>query len=410
MFNFLLLGMKFFLLFTVNTILAQEFIWPDMSKLPFHSFIEKASNVLEFVEYNRKTNQVPLFQNPLLKDFNPNSFDERIIKENKIDMINVELKGAFKHIGNPAWSYRFWEAVIKLKTYIARKRQNNEHVDVIQLLKMIGQWRLFVQHEYDLTLHYSWTNWLLDYSNTWYYGIKDYGHWDTTGTSYTEVGEKENSMYGRMKIKYGNDYRDIISFTIPTERESADDVLRKMLDRDATDEIGLNDAVFYVQTLENRPRTHKSPGIYMKSGNSEYAMVEYIHEDSFRFPGYKKYTWNVFSHLDKLVGRNKLQSMLNHVLNDKVTNEASLKQYTKKVASIHWFVANSAPFVRGTAAAADILTATLLLLQGYQWPGWKNHMSADVTALCTAKIKTYQAQFSDMMAAPPVKVNLDGQL
>ena len=58
----------------------------------------------------------------------------------------------------------------------------------------------------------------------------------------------------------------------------------------------------------------------------------------------------------------------------------SFAQVTQDIARLHWWISQTCPFERGTAAVADLVSATLLQLHGRIFPGWQD-MSGDVLAL-----------------------------
>ena len=84
-----------------------------------------------------------------------------------------------------------------------------------------------------------------------------------------------------------------------------------------------------------------------------------------------------------------------------VTPEARLVELNEKVGHLHWWISQVCPFERGSAAAADMISAGLYRAQGFDRPSWKPGVSADVAALTTPDEAAFARNYGDLMERPP---------
>ena len=82
----------------------------------------------------------------------------------------------------------------------------------------------------------------------------------------------------------------------------------------------------------------------------------------------------------------------------------TIPEYTKRIATLHWFVSVTQPYYKGSALGANLLVATMYLLKGFNFPGWKQNILPDISALCTPNLAQYQNKFGELMAAQPFLV------
>lgn len=95
-----------------------------------------------------------------------------------------------------------------------------------------------------------------------------------------------------------------------------------------------------------------------------------------------------------------METLLQAALPRPDTAPRSFAEITQDIARLHWWISQTSPFERGTAAVADLVTASLMLSHGRIFPGWEN-MSGDVLALSMPDPDKFVALFPSLWRCPP---------
>ena len=73
-------------------------------------------------------------------------------------------------------------------------------------------------------------------------------------------------------------------------------------------------------------------------------------------------------------------------------NEETLRHTTEQIAEMHWWLAHSMPYCRGSAGIADMFSKVLFDATGIEVPCWKNGLAPDMEAFITP-LSEYKEQY-----------------
>jgi hypothetical protein len=74
-------------------------------------------------------------------------------------------------------------------------------------------------------------------------------------------------------------------------------------------------------------------------------------------------------------------------------DHSNIELFCEKIGEIHWWLANAAPWTRGSAAICDMFSKVLFKKYGYQLPRLKKGVMADCEALIEADITAYSQRY-----------------
>ena len=322
-----------------------------------------------------------LKENPLLMEMTPDQAAEVTLLSDKVDP-SIKLGPVSKiewHQRDPSWRNRFWEAAVKLRDHIAKKQESQEpgFSSQQEFLDILGQWRNFVKLE---------SNMLTEMNNPEFQKLPDE---EKVSNLFDEEARAFGSeQYVHVTTPVGGRYANLaVDSSGTTAREFVETKLQNY--KFAKDiDLKSGDTNLPEISIVADEQDSNVYNLKFKIGKDEFMPLTYD------YPPH----WKVYNPLTSFRSKGDIQTLFLESINALFKEGAvDLEAYSEKVGKVHWMIGNFSPFARGSAAIADLMTATAYLSKGYQFPGWKVGVSADVTALCMPDLKLYMSQFQSMM-------------
>lgn len=332
-----------------------------------------------------KSYSVRTSENPLL-------FEVRTSAKSKLEYykeINPSIKLRSWPHRNPEWTGKFWNAAYQLKKALLSGKIGNSPVTIRRVLESIGQYRQLVLMEKDLVRKTEDGFWApIEYDDYHQFGVfqDDHAVRDSSmHKSFIHMVTEISGFYKKLIVD-GNSVGDI--YSLPREE------MMKIIRRPP----GALSPIQESPTFSVNQSWPNYQGIFVRIGEESIALVEYQKNQ------YGEKSWSVQNTFYLPSIENKMDSILQGIIEASQNPDVPLSEFHKMVATLHWFIATTSPYIRGSAAAADLLTATSYMLRGLRWPGWAENVSADVTALSTANLQTFQNIFASLMDGEVHKV------
>ena len=276
------------------------------------------------------------------------------------------------HESSDIWSQRFWTACVKLADYI--KEQPVKDVEFHHLARLIGSWRQFVKIESNL--HNGRTKLTPE--------TLAFGRLNTFGGVLTVIGGRYKNLWvvpgtGQTIWDYMRDY-------IGGHYKSK----KRKWEYEPDGMLGIR---VYAELTEHRIFFEIQQGL-----SARIPTVSYVYDRG------GPLAWIARGSQTNVEMRQLMSSFIQRIIAASNDDRVDLEEYLRLVGSLHWLVSSTSPFDRGSAALADVLTASLLLLKGYVWQGWAEGISADVSALCIQNLTEYQYRFGTLMRHMPIRM------
>lgn len=330
---------------------------------------------------------VPATENPLLREL-PKRSNSVLDYLKRVD---PSVKTDLWHMQDSSYGRHFWAAAYKLSKYLKQDEALGEPELMRRVLEMTGQWRNWVAMNKKL-------DFLRDEKYFLFRIVKDIGSF---GVFQSDIIHDLNALvsrnraihtnplsgnYARLTLHLSNDLKAKVEEVYGLLYEEFRDVLQRPSEEPLTPIQ--TDATFSVEQnfAENIVTSVILDG-------KEIVFVKFLKQ--------QQRMWIVFDGFSNEAVSNKMSEILVRIIVEAKQKSLPDSEFDKMVATLHWFMANTAPYYRGTAAVADLLTATCYLLRGKRWPGWKQNVSADVLALSTSRLSTFQNLFSHILNGRP---------
>jgi hypothetical protein len=343
-------------------------------KAPLELYRTRAEDFWLDKKYSVKTTENPLlFEIPETAKRNLETYKEA----------DPSTKTSGWHMKDLAWKEKFWNAAYQLRTALLSGKIGDKPITIRNVLESAGQWRQWVLLEKDLTENFGLGVWDTIASPNDYheFGVFQDDHAarkGLIGPSDVDVKTPITGRYSRLKLGEKT-VEDIYSLS----KEELVEFLQR-----SPGELSpvQSNPVFSVEQVF---ATEES--IEVKLNDKDVNMVSIVYETS------GKRSWNVQNTFYLPEMEQKMNTILNGIIEEAQNPNIPDSEFHKMVGTMHWFMANTSPYLRGSASIADLLTATSYMMRGLRWPGWAQGVSADVTALSTANLKTFQNIFSSLM-------------
>jgi hypothetical protein len=326
-------------------------------------------------------------ENPLLREL-PKRRNSVLDYLKRVD---PSVKTDLWHMQDSSYGRHFWAAAYKLSKYLKQDEALGEPDLMRRVLEMTGQWRNWVAMNTKL-------DFLRDEKDFLFRIVKDIGSF---GVFQSDIIHDLNALvsrsraihtnplsgnYARLTLHLSNDLKAKVEEVYGLLYEEFRDVLHRPSEEPLTPIQ--TDATFSVEQnfAENIVTSVILDG-------KEIVFVKFLKQ--------QQRMWIVFDGFSNEAVSNKMSEILVRIIVEAKQKSLPDSEFDKMVATLHWFMANTAPYYRGTGAVADLLTATCYLLRGKRWPGWKQNVSADVLALSTSRLSTLQNLFSHIMNGRP---------
>ena len=334
--------------------------------LPFQKYIE-------FAEGDWRDLKTPLHDNPLLKLPSEGQKRETALLADRVDpSIKLGADSQMEwHLRDASWRKRFWEAAVKLRDYI----YTHGSMTIDDFFAVLGPWRGFVKLESDLRVTNS-----PDFDNIRKFGEKSIDH------PATYVADR----YEELLVRDGETTTEFFEKLITEQSYEFSEVDLKSHTEIPELTVTGNQLDFFVEMKP--PGEHPIRLTKLSLDFSDYLMMYF--------------RWTVNSPLMKSQYlRDYFEKSMGDVFAAAQDPAIDLEEFSELVGKMHWLISNTSPFRRGSASIADLMTATAYLMKGYQFPGWKLRVSADVTALCMPDLKLYMATFLSLMDGKPLPLS-----
>ncbi|KAI3658906.1 hypothetical protein MP638_003149 [Amoeboaphelidium occidentale] len=283
---------------------------------------------------------------------------------------------------NPEWTEKFWNAAYQLKQALLSGKIGNSPVTIRRVLESIGQWRQWVLMEKDLVRKTEdGFSSPVEYDDYHQFGVfqDDHALRDSSmHKSFMHMVTEISGFYKKLIVD-GKSVGDI--YSLPKEE------MMKIIHRPPGALSPIQESLAF-SVNQSWPNYQ---GIFVRIGEQSVELVEYQSNH------FGVESWSVQNTFYLPSIENKMDSILKGIVEASQNPDVPLSEFHKMVATLHWFIATTSPHIRGSAAAADLLTATSYMLRGLRWPGWAENISADVTALSTANLQTFQNIFASLM-------------
>lgn len=124
--------------------------------------------------------------------------------------------------------------------------------------------------------------------------------------------------------------------------------------------------------------------------NLENLEMYWQHTDVKNIPSVMKHSANIYNDIKELDKEIPQSSNKNIILN----------KINKKVAELHWYMANSTPYGRGSAGITDILIKSIYESMNIQVDAWKKGLAPDLEAFVTP-LDEFIEKYPTYFSSPP---------
>ena len=339
-----------------------------------------------FVKSDWPNIKMSLKDNPLLKSMTESQMEEASRLADAVDpSIKFDEESRVKWPERDAsWRNRFWEAAIKLRDHIDA---GNSFGSLDDFYDILGPWRSFVKVEAEMRTISANTKKtsLFDLNDIYSEVVRFFGQRVATDIPVTTAVRVQYAGLlgdinepGGTTLDFFNKLRSG-SYELPGKT--------KLIIDDDLPQVNLNGKWPFIN-LELQMR---------KSGGNPISPISYSIDMKARNP--KMNAWMVFNRLRTPEMADYFTKSLQSIFetDSSSSSRLPLEILSERIAKVHWIIAVHSPFQRGSAAIADLVTATAYLKHGYQFPGWRVGVSADVTALCTPEPTAFISKFTSLM-------------
>jgi hypothetical protein len=324
--------------------------------------------------------------NPLLKSLSMEDTEEAL---DLTELVDPSTKFKDWHIKSKNWGFQFWSAVLQLQNDLLVELKSDT-LDITTTLEKCGQWRHYVYFK----------KFIHDTSNRPLVMRDDllelmaFGHFQQKAYA----GDNLNLEKHTLGVETSNGY-PYSELDIEKDLRVSDIYL--MDDEDLTDFIN-RDPVEPLSPIQNDPdfkfrQPYKNMEISILTRPAAASKIKLVEFKRIKAANYNC-MWKVYNSFRKPEIEMIMSTLLRRIVQESQERLHEKQEYIKMVATLHWFMAVTSPYARGSASVADLLTATMFMLRGIIWPGWAENISADVTALSTGKLATYQQLFAKLLA------------
>ena len=331
----------------------------------------------------------PLDQNPLLKPITESQ--QTLIEKLKSVDPSVKSQG---FTSSDQWTKRIWTGALQMRDWI---RSQKGDIRIETVMDIMGQYRHFmkveeIMRENKAKLGKGEITQLPDPKQV-AKDAKDFGGYIENGfVARTPIGKEKYDLLDVFPDIYNvEDFRMLIRGNL--------DSAGRALSPDLPVEFPvLSQPDFRMPTRLGKFENNEGMVAIIKIDGEAVHFIQY--QDKVFDGAPKDVNWVVGSYGRYEKIRDQMASVFNSIVREAKAKKYDQANYNAMVGTQHWLISNACPFYRGTAAVADLMTATSYLLRDLQWQGWKPKVSADVSALCSPSLRYYQSEFGNLQEMP----------